>query len=430
MVAPNLPGWLFLLLLGAGFFLSTPCLALEPKEILVLANRNAFHSVGLAKYYIKKRGIPKDNLVKLWVTDKEYCSREDYEKKVAKPVRNYLEKNDPQKSTRCLVIIYGIPLTVAPPEMTSQEKAEFEKLQRKKDDLNQQLKVMGKDEKEKTERLKNEIGSIKKKISLLRKTDHASSLDSEIALVLAEDYSLARWVPNPYFLGYRGKQIKNMPQNVLMVSRLDGSSEKIVRRIIDDSLLVEEGRLNGKAYFDARWPDPGGKKTSGYGFYDQSIHRTADRIKKTDLMPVVVESSKELFQPGDCPEAALYCGWYKLSHYVDAFQWQPGAVGYHIASGECATLKRKGSRVWCKVMLEKGVAATVGPVGEPYVQAFPVPEIFFASLIKGDLTLAECYALSNPFWSWKMVLIGDPLYRPFKKNPVLERNLLINKSNM
>jgi uncharacterized protein (TIGR03790 family) len=64
-------------------------------------------------------------------------------------------------------------------------------------------------------------------------------------------------------------------------------------------------------------------------------------------------------------------------------------------------------------MLEEGVAATLGPVGEPYVQAFPVPEAFFAFLLGGDYTLAEAYFLANPYWSWKMVLIGDPLYRPY-----------------
>ena len=66
------------------------------------------------------------------------------------------------------------------------------------------------------------------------------------------------------------------------------------------------------------------------------------------------------------------------------------------------------------MMIEKGIAATAGPVSEPYVQAFPVPEIFFGFLSEGNLTLAECYIISVPYLSWKMVLIGDPLYRPFK----------------
>ena len=110
----------------------------------------------------------------------------------------------------------------------------------------------------------------------------------------------------------------------------------------------------------------------------------------------------------------MYCGWYSLARYVDAFEWVPGAVGYHIASAECRTLREGPSQVWCKRMLEEGVAVTIGPVGEPYVQAFPLPEIFFGMLVDGHLSVAECYLLSVPFLSWKMVLVGDPLYRPFR----------------
>jgi hypothetical protein len=47
-----------------------------------------------------------------------------------------------------------------------------------------------------------------------------------------------------------------------------------------------------------------------------------------------------------------------------------------------------------------------------------VPEVFFGCLCDGG-TLVECYTVSNPFWSWQMVLIGDPLYRPFR--PFLEK---------
>jgi uncharacterized protein (TIGR03790 family) len=130
-------------------------------------------------------------------------------------------------------------------------------------------------------------------------------------------------------------------------------------------------------------------------------------------MPVVKEETDKLFQPGQCSDAALYCGWYSLAKYVDAFTWQPGSIGYHIASSECTTLKNKDSRVWCKMMLEKGVAATLRPVGEPYVQAFPLPELFFGILVDGSFSLVETYFLSTHYLSWKMVLVGDPLYRPF-----------------
>jgi len=67
--------------------LSTPCLPLEPGEVIVIANRNAPESIGLARYYMEKRQIPDKNFIKLWVTDKETCSRYNYEKKIAEPVR-------------------------------------------------------------------------------------------------------------------------------------------------------------------------------------------------------------------------------------------------------------------------------------------------------------------------------------------------------
>lgn len=93
-----------------------------------------------------------------------------------------------------------------------------------------------------------------------------------------------------------------------MVSRLDGPSEEVVKRIIDDSLHAERNGLRGKAYFDARWPKPDEAKVKkmvmGYGFYDRSIHMAAERVKKSGRMEVVVNDKPGLFQPGDCPESS------------------------------------------------------------------------------------------------------------------------------
>lgn len=398
--------------------MATQGLALEPNEVLVLANKNAWHSVGLAKYYMKQRGIPDENLVKLWITDKTWCSREDYERKVVPRVREHLQKNDPLRNIRCLVTVFGLPLKVSPPEMSHKEKKEVESLKHKSKALREELKAVPKEEKEKQNRLKEGLEAIGKRIAAITKSDYRSSFDSELAMVLVEDYPLRGWIPNPYFIGFKNRKLRIPREKVLMVSRLDGPSDEIVKRIIDDSIETEKKGLKGKAYFDAKGPRPDEKKArkaSGV-LYDWSIHKAAERVKKSGQMPVVVNDKRELFQAGECPDAALYCGWYSLARYVDAFEWQPGAVGYHIASSECATLKGKKSRVWCKMMLEDGVAATLGPVGEPYLQAFPVPEVFFGFLVDGYLTLAECYTVSLPFLSWQMVLIGDPLYRPFKRS--------------
>ena len=277
-------------------------------------------------------------------------------------------------------------------------------------------KEMGAAKKEPRDSIERELKAVRKRLETFAKNDQRSALDSELALVRVGDYPLSGWVPNPLFVGFKGRNQGLWAKQVLLVSRLDGPNPGVVRRIIDDSVAVESQGLSGTAYFDARWQRPDhGKEVKGYALYDKSLHLAADRVRKSGRMDVVLDDRQVLFQPGECPHAALYCGWYSLGRYVDAFKWVRGAVGYHIASSECTTLKKDGSQVWCKRMLEEGVAATVGPTSEPYVQAFPLPEIFFGLLVDGRWTLVESYALSTPFLSWQMVLIGDPLYRPFGK---------------
>ncbi len=415
---PLLHGWAFSFLVMP-FLLSgllSQAFALTPDQILVIANKNAFGSINLAKYYMEKRGIPERNLLKLWVTDRETCSREDYEKKVVPKVRDYLSKNDPLGNIRCLVSVYGLPLRVSPPEMSREEKKQVNSLKQKSNGLIEELKAVPKEDAGKRKRILEDLKAMGKQRGLIARHDHRSSFDSELALVRVEDYLLKGWVPNPFFIGFKNKRLKIPREKVLMVSRLDGPSDEIVKRIIDESLETERSGLTGKAYFDATRskPDKDQVKKAGYSYYDYSIHLAAEKVTRSDRMPVVVNDKTQLFQAGDCPDAALYCGWYSHHQYVDAFDWKPGAVGYHIASSECGTLKAKKSQVWCKRMIEEGVAATLGPVGEPYLQSFPVPEVFFGLLVDGRSTLAECYMLSLPFLSWQMVLVGDPLYRPFK----------------
>ncbi len=148
------------------------------------------------------------------------------------------------------------------------------------------------------------------------------------------------------------------------------------------------------------------------------------RARKHTKLEVVLDNAQPLFPPDSCPDAALYCGWYSLGKYVDAFRWSPGAIGYHIASSEAVDLYSAGSTLWCPAMLERGVVATLGPTFEPYLAAFPLPDEFFSLLLTGESTLAEAYWRTTPFVSWAMVLVGDPLYSPFKNHPALAPSAL------
>jgi uncharacterized protein (TIGR03790 family) len=248
--------------------------------------------------------------------------------------------------------------------------------------------------------------------SLWNKNETYASFDSELALIHFPEYGLLRWQNSPLHFGFALGGREGLPQTC-MVARLEAPTIEQARRLVDDALAKEKSGLEGKFYIDARGIQ-GDRGPGSYGDYDQSLIDLAKFVKDQTSLEVVLDEKNELFAPESCPDAALYCGWYSLANYVDAFTWKPGAVAYHIASGEAATLRGPESNVWCKRMLEKGVCATLGPVEEPYLQSFPRPLEFFALLLSGRYTLAETYAATSPFLSWQQVLVGDPLYNPYR----------------
>ena len=378
--------------------------ALLPDEILVVSNTRMAGSTDIAAYYLEKRNIPESHLLKLSLTLNETMSREEYDLKLKKPVLAALAKINPEVKIAAIVLIYGVPLKVAPLEPDWDGKEQIRTLR----DL--AASALQEDELTDDEK-KAQKKDIRGQIDKLMNSGQRASVDSELALAQAGEYRLDGWIKNPYFMGFQGLPLQIKKNQVVIVSRLDGPDEETVYRLINDSLWAEKKGLQGKAYFDARWKEPGEKGLTGYKQYDGSLHKAAGSVSKR--MAVQLDDTSELFPKNSCPKAALYCGWYSLAKYIDSFEWQRGAIGYHMASAECSTLKKKESRVWCLKMLEKGVAATIGPVHEPYIQGFPLPEIFFSYLIDGYMSLGESYLVSLPYLSWQMVLVGDPLYQSF-----------------
>lgn len=244
-----------------------------------------------------------------------------------------------------------------------------------------------------------------------------AAVDSELTLLMVENYPKVQWLPNPLNLRFDEEPaMQRFRQAVVMVGRLDGPTPEIARRLVDDALKIEQTGLTGTCYLDARGLQGPGQPGS-YAWYDAHLVRLAQLMKEHSHFKVVLDERPGLFLPGSCPNAALYCGWYSLAKYVASCAWRQGAVAYHVASAEATTLKKPGSQVWCKRLLEEGVAATLGPVAEPFLVAFPLPDDFFPLLMTGKRPLLEVYFRTVPQLSWQMILIGDPLYTPFKKDP-------------
>ncbi|MCP4607219.1 MAG: TIGR03790 family protein [Planctomycetes bacterium] len=388
-------------------------LALESGEILVIANRQISASKRIAEYYCEKRNIPDKNIIYLALGHNlsETIKRDEYEKKLALPIRKRLQRRFPGE-IRCLVTTYGIPVKVGsqgPMPGKGRKINELKKLQSKEKQRLEQLKQNSTLDRQQasiqTKQINQKISQIKGEISRLSGHETNASVDSELSMLLFQSYDLYRWQPNML----RG-QVPGLGFKTLMVSRLDGPDEKIVKGLIDKSLTAEKTGLKGNAYIDSR----GIVKKDMYGYFDQSLRDMGAFIRSNTKMPIKAEQTGQLFQPGSCPQTAVYCGWYSVRKYVDAFDFVDGAIGFHIASYEAQKLRDPGSSTWCPAMLRDGITATLGAVNEPYLHSFPQPKEFFAELFRGRC-LVEAYYRTKPFNSWQLVLIGDPLYRPFKK---------------
>lgn len=398
---------LILLCSGVGF-------ALQPDEILVIANRQVDVSEQIANYYCEKRNIPKKNILYLSLGNNllEIISRDDYEHSLALPIRKELQRKAPGE-IRCLVTTCGIPIKIGPrgplpgtedklKELKGhlrQEKQRLEELEQDPELDSKQVSIQKKQIDDKITKMQNEINRVSGK-------ETNASVDSELSMVLFGNYELYRWQPNTL----KGDEL-GLGFKTLMLSRLDGPKYEIVRGLIDKAIRAEKTGLKGVAYIDSR----GIVKKDFYGHFDQSLRDLAAFIRSSTKMPLKEEQTGKLFAPGSCPQTAVYCGWYSVKKYVDAFDFVDGAIGFHISSFEAQKLRDQNSSTWCAAMLRDGITATLGAVDEPYLHSFPEPKAFFTELFKGDC-LVEAYYHTKPFNSWQLVLIGDPLYRPFKKN--------------
>lgn len=250
-------------------------------------------------------------------------------------------------------------------------------------------------------------------VDLLTYTYADASVDSELSLLWWDRdlYSVAwRW-ENPLF---QDAMVTQDELPILMVSRLDAPTAESAKGLVDKALQTERIGLDGTVYFDARGLQPK-DTTDTYGLYDHSLREAATLVKEHSSYRVVLDDAQPTMTT--IPGVALYIGWYKLRAYDDVFSFNPGAIGYHMASAEAVSVHDPTERGWCKNALERGITATLGSVGEPYLDAFPEPARFTALLLTGKYSLVEVYYLTSRYVSWRMVLFGDPLYNPMKGGP-------------
>jgi uncharacterized protein (TIGR03790 family) len=261
-----------------------------------------------------------------------------------------------------------------------------------------------------------EAKTLDAEINYLTTPDTGAAVDSELTLLWTDYYPRQHWLVNPLY--WRNQS--PAPQ-ALMVMRLDAPEAPIVEQMMRTSIAVEKTGLVGKVALDARGLQPfdENQKPVPLGIYDQKIRDLAQFLQSKTKLQIKLDNEPGVFSPHSVNDVALYCGWYSVNHYVPGCDFNPGAVGFHIASYELVTLRHTRSR-WVGGLLHDGVVGTLGAVAEPDLAAFPDPQDYFPLLLTGKFTLAEVYWKTAPTVSWMMDCVGDPLYTPYKANPALK----------
>ena len=392
--------------------LCRPLPALEPNQILVIVNGDIESSAALGRYYCQQRNVPKENILALSLGKalSNTISRDEYDKSIAEPIRKRLANGESGQIIRCLLTTYGVPYKVGPRGPLKDRQEQLKQFEASAEQYEKELKNTQPGATGEQARIKRELARARGEIDRIMGKETDASVDSELSMVLFGPYELFRWQPNQ--LNKNAVYPEGLTLTI-MVCRLDGPTPQIARGLVDKAIMAERTGLHGVAYIDSRGI-PDDKQPYSPGHFDQTLRDLAVLLRLRTTLEVKEERTEKLFEPGSCPRTAIYCGWYSLKKYVDAFDFVDGAIGLHIASLEAVDLRDPNSTQWCPAMLTHGITATLGAVAEPYLHAFPNPEEFFLELLDGKC-LVEAFCRTQPFCSWQLVLIGDPLYTPFKR---------------
>lgn len=366
-------------------------------HLLVVYNTGDPDSKDLADYYAACRNIPPERVLPITCPTTEEITHAQYDETIREPIIDYLYKKNwmarqsqpvrvgnrilellvaTHNDIWAIVLMRGVPLKIAPDPSDEDGMEREPELQ-----------------------------------------TNAAAVDSELALLPIYGLPRGGYVPNAFFDGaaHGLKRIgPELAKNIVLVTRLDGPKPSDVRRMIDDSLYAEKNRLAGLAVIDSRGNTD---VKSAYSAGDTWLRGARDMLIQ-DGWSVKFDNKEAVIPATDpCNHVALYLGWYTADAMgpwvTPPDRFVRGAIAYHLHSFSARSLRSWTSN-WAGPLIAHGAAATMGTVYEPYLALTPHLDIFTRHLLNGDYFAEAAYA-SEPGLSWMVTVVGDPLYRPFRK---------------
>jgi uncharacterized protein (TIGR03790 family) len=371
-------------------------------EVVVVYNSAVGESKTVAEYYAKARQVPRNQLFGFSLPTGQDMTRNDFRTQLQAPLADKLEAKGlwtlgdvtepipkggtPHQDRRVvtskihyLVLCYGVPVRI----------------------LEDQTLPLN--------------GATNLPANLRANT---AAVDSELTWL--PDIKMAVTLGGPmrnWVYGATNEALLTPTNGILPVTRLDGPSAKIACGLVDKAMTAEREGLWGRAYFDTR----GLPKSDRHYYYGDQVILGAAEIAGELGYDTLIDTNAATF-PADYPlsSIAIYCGWYDLDvsgpFTRPQVEFMPGAFAYHLHSYSAANIRSAGNN-WVGPLLAKGATCTMGCVSEPYLTYTPDVAFFLRALAHG-WTFGEAAWAGQPALSWQTTVVGDPLYRPFAKQPL------------
>jgi uncharacterized protein (TIGR03790 family) len=352
-------------------------------NVLVVINEASPASVEIGEYYIAKRNIPADNVVRIRTAVRDDMDRGSFEFDIERPTSELLTRRGMQDRILYIVLTKGIP-----------------------------LRIRG------TAGLEGTV----------------SSVDSEVTMLYRRLIGMpappAGRIPNPYYLGAQvtaeAKRFSHANHDIYLVTRLDGYTVEDVRKLIDRGSAPSR---NGIFVLDQRAAIVGNR------IGDEWLRTAAERLTTGGLGDRVLLETTKAPAAGKTPALGYY-SWGSndpgiVARTVD-IPFAPGALAGMFVSTDARTLTepppswtlgrwgdQKGyfagsPQSMTGDLVRAGVTGVAGHVAEPFLDGSSRPQILFPAYVAG-FNLAESFYLSIPYVSWQNIVIGDPLCAPFER---------------
>jgi uncharacterized protein (TIGR03790 family) len=379
-----------LVLAVAWFASASDARAQTPENVAVVINNASPQSKDVGEYYVKARGIPPENVIRIQASTDDTIQAASYLATIQAPIAAALTRANLQDRILYIVLTKDVPLRIAG--------------------------TGGQD------------GTV-------------ASVDSELTLLYrrmtGRNVATRGRVDNPYFLGTKAlteaRLFSHREHDIYLVSRLDAFSVEEAKALVDRA--ARTGR-EGQFVLDQRDALVNRLGEDWLGLAAQNLTKAGHSER------VVLETS-----PKPAREVTPVMGYFSWGSTdpqnrvrIVKMDFAPGAIAGSFVSTDARTFKEPPP-AWLPTntndratwfggspqslvgdLIREGVTGAAGQVSEPYLQSAVRPDVLFPAYVAG-FNLVESFYLSIPHLSWQTVVVGDPLCAPFARRPLARADI-------